>query len=81
MPSTARDLGVRDPFDPKENIHGGVAYLSYCLRRFEDVKLALAAYNAGPGIVSKLKCVPPYEETRNFVKKVLRHRDHYDAIL
>jgi len=81
MPLTAKDLGVRDPFDPEENIHGGVAYLSYCLRRFEDVELALAAYNAGPGIVSRLKCVPPYQETRNFVARVLRHRARYDAVL
>lgn len=80
MPLTARDLGVRDPFDPEENIRAGVAYLSYCLLKFNDVKLALAAYNAGPGIVSRLKRVPPYTETQNFVKKVLRHQADYNVI-
>jgi len=80
MPATAMDLGVGNPFDPEENIRGGVAYLSHCLRRFGDLRLALAAYNAGPGLVSRLKRIPPYEETQNFVKTVLRHRAFYDAM-
>ncbi len=81
MPMTGRDLGVENPFDPEENIHGGVAYLSYCLRTFNNVKLALAAYNAGPGLVSRLKRIPPIKETQNFVRDVLRHKIHYDQII
>jgi soluble lytic murein transglycosylase-like protein len=72
MPGTARDLGVEDPMRPRENIRGGVQYLSQMLDRFGgDVRLALAAYNAGPGAVEKFGGVPPYPETQDFVKKVL----------
>jgi len=81
MPMTAMDLGVENPFDPEENIHGGVAYLSYCIRKFNDVKLALAAYNAGPGLVSKLNQIPSFKETRDFVQDVLRHKTDYDPII
>jgi soluble lytic murein transglycosylase len=72
MPGTARDLGVENPMRPRENIRGGVQYLSQMLDRFGgDVRLALAAYNAGPGAVEKFGGVPPYPETQDFVKKVL----------
>jgi soluble lytic murein transglycosylase-like protein len=71
MPATARELGVDDPFHPEDNIRGGVAYLRQLLDRYDnDVELALAAYNAGPGSVERYGAVPPYRETRNYVKKI-----------
>jgi soluble lytic murein transglycosylase-like protein len=71
MPATARNLGVRDPFHPGENIRGGVEYLAALLARFDrDVVRALAAYNAGPERVERYNGVPPYRETQNYVKKI-----------
>lgn len=72
MPNTAKSLGVYDPFNPEQNIEGGTKYLKYLLKRFDgDLKLALAAYNAGPAVVEKYRSVPPYSETRRYVKNVL----------
>lgn len=72
MPGTAALMGVRDPFDPEQNIAGGVGYLRHCLDRFQhNVPLAVAAYNAGPGAVAKYCSVPPYSETQSFVQNVL----------
>jgi soluble lytic murein transglycosylase-like protein len=71
MPATARSLGVADPFHPEENIRGGVSYLAGLLARYDqDVELALAAYNAGPGAVERYGRIPPYRETRDYVKKI-----------
>lgn len=72
MPSTALSLGVKNPFDPRENIFGGARYLRSLLDRFGgDVRLALAAYNAGPGTVEKYNGVPPFPETQKYLQRVL----------
>ena len=73
MPGTASDLGLADPFDPVQNIHGGARYLSDCIHRFMDLKLGLAAYNAGPNLVAKLKRIPSIEETQDYVKNVMKY--------
>ena len=72
MPATAREFGVRNPFNPDENVRGGVAYLRQLLDRYDgNEQLALAAYNAGPGAVDKHgQAIPPYRETRDYVTKV-----------
>src|SRR6267142_1713065 len=72
MPSTAQQFGVRNPFNPIENIRAGVAYLRELLDRYQNnEQLALAAYNAGPGAVDKYgQSVPPYRETRNYVAQI-----------
>ena len=72
MPATAAEYGVADPYDPHENIRGGVAYLRSLLTRYDDKEeLALAAYNAGPGAVEKYGgTVPPYRETMDYVDRI-----------
>ena len=79
MPATARAMGVRRPFTPSENIRGGVRYLRSLLDRFEDLDLALAAYNAGPEAVERYGGIPPYPETEAYVVKVLSHYRRYQA--
>lgn len=70
-PDTARRFGVKDIFDPTENIQGGIRYLQFLIDHFDDnLELAVAAYNAGENAVDKYNGVPPYPETRNYVNKV-----------
>jgi len=72
MPATARRYGVRRVFDPRDNVRGGVRYLSYLLDRFDgDLELVLAGYNAGENAVDRQGGIPPYPETRHYVRKVL----------
>ena len=78
MPRTAQDLKVSNSFDPSENIRGGVRYLKFLLDTFKgDVALALAAYNAGLSKVAQYRGIPPYEETRNYVGKVLSYQKSF----
>jgi soluble lytic murein transglycosylase-like protein len=80
MPATAASLGVRDAYDPAQNVAGGTRYLRGLLDRFGgDKRLAIAAYNAGPGAVEKYRDVPPYRETRNYVQNVLASFDKYSS--
>ncbi len=72
MPQTARELGVLDPYHPRDNVQGGMAYLARLLDRYDgNLALALAAYNAGPAAVDRYGGVPPYPETQRFVDRVL----------
>jgi soluble lytic murein transglycosylase-like protein len=76
MPGTARELGVKNPWDPDENLRAGARYLKSMLERFGgDLQLALAGYNAGPATVERYGQVPPYTETRSFVRRVLELRE------
>jgi hypothetical protein len=80
MPTTAKSLGVKDAFDPAGNIDGGVRYFRQLLDRFDgDVKLALAAYNAGSRYVRKYGGIPPFKATRIYIKKVLKYHRKYQA--
>ncbi len=74
MDSTAQSMGVQDPLDPQQNIHGGARYLAQLLHTFQgDLNLALAAYNAGPTAVRKYGGIPPFPETQQYVQKVSRY--------
>ena len=76
MPATAVDLSVEDPFDPRDNIDGGVRHLKRLMKRFHnDLPLVLAAYNAGEQAVINHRGIPPYRETRQYVVRVLRRYD------
>lgn len=76
--STAQDMGVRNVWNPAENIYGGSKYISGLLDKYDgNVKLALAAYNAGPGNVDKYNGVPPFQETQQYVQRVLGYYQHF----
>ncbi|MCG2752145.1 MAG: lytic transglycosylase domain-containing protein [Desulfobacteraceae bacterium] len=76
MPENLNDLAINDPFDPWQNIMGGSKYLRTLLDRFGGkIALALAAYNAGPTRVEEHEGIPPFQETRNYVRQVLRYAD------
>ncbi len=77
MPGTARQLGVRKVYDPAQNLDGGARYLRAQLLRLRSKRLALAAYNAGPGAVRRFRGVPPYAETRTYVKRILAREAQY----
>jgi soluble lytic murein transglycosylase-like protein len=81
MPPTARELKVTNPFDPRQNLYGGIKHLRRLLDMFEgDVVLALAAYNAGHNAVLRTNGIPPYEETRTYVARVLEYTEHYRQV-
>lgn len=72
MPATAKNMGVKDPYNTVQNVEGGVKYLKSMLNKYNgNIILALAAYNAGPGAVDKYSGVPPYSETQNYVRNIL----------
>ena len=78
MPETSKNLNVLNPFDPRENIDAGAKYLRYLLKRFDqNLRLSLAAYNAGETTVSELGGVPNYRETKNYVTEVLNYYSEY----
>jgi soluble lytic murein transglycosylase-like protein len=80
MPRTAQNMGVRNPFDPRENIFGGARYLRVLANMFNgDLILTIAAYNAGEGAVIRHRGVPPYDETRRYVENVLRRYYEFRA--
>ena len=78
MPATGRDLNLEQPFDPQSNILAGTNYLKYLIEKFNNLPLAIAAYNAGPGAVERYNYkVPPYKETQDYVKRVLRYYEQF----
>lgn len=82
MPATARNFGVKNIFDPKQNAEGGARYFRFLLNELDgNEELSLAAYNAGIAPVQQYKAVPPFEQTKTFVKRVLKLRDHYRQVL
>ena len=78
MPTTASVLGVNDCFHPEDNIVGGIRHLGYLIDLFKgDIPLALAAYNAGEGAVARYRGIPPYSQTRMYIRRVLDHYERY----
>ena len=77
VPDTARTLGIANPFDPEQNIAAGTKYFRYLLNRFDDQRIALAAYNAGPTNVERFGGVPPFAETKAYIEKVNRRHTRY----
>lgn len=80
MPATARRFGVNDPWNPEQNIEGGAKYISWLMRRYNNLEKTVAAYNAGEGNVDKYGGIPPFRETRDYVKRVLsRYNNLYSG--
>jgi soluble lytic murein transglycosylase-like protein len=80
MDGTAKDMGVKNSFDPRDNIMGGTKYLSTLLEKYDgDLKLSLAAYNAGPGNVEKYEGIPPFDETKTYVTRVLGYLNYLEG--
>jgi len=78
MPDNLSAFGIRDPFDPRENVMGGTRYLKSLMEKYNrNLSLTLAAYNAGPGVVDRYKDIPPYPETETYVEKVLSYYSQY----
>jgi soluble lytic murein transglycosylase-like protein len=75
MPKTQQDLGLTTPFDARDNIEAGIRYLRMLMDRFPSLPLALAAYNAGPGAVERYRGIPPFPETRDYVRRVMANYD------
>lgn len=81
MPKTAAIYGVTDIYDPVQNVSAGVQYLKYLMDRYQNKhKLVLAAYNAGPKAVARYKGIPPYRETRKYVKRVMKYKRQYSML-
>lgn len=80
MPETQARFGVRNPFDAEENIQAGTSYLTFLLRKFGNLKLALAAYNAGEGPILAYGAVPPFDETTEYVDRVLQLYEKYKTV-
>lgn len=81
MPGTAKDMGVKDAFDPAQNVNGGARYLAFLLKHFKDEELAVAAYNAGPGRVGRAGRIPDIPETQAYVVNVLGLARAYEGML
>ncbi|MFN4197009.1 MAG: lytic transglycosylase domain-containing protein [Caldimicrobium sp.] len=81
IPTTAKLVGLSNPFDPVENIYSGAKYLKWLLDEFKDLKLSLAAYNAGPEAVRQYGGIPPYPETQNYVQNVLYYYKLYKNLI
>ena len=78
MPQNFKPLGIRDPFDPRQNINAGALYFKQMYDRFKGkLALSLAAYNAGPTAVDRYKTIPPYEETEEYVRRVMKYYYNY----
>ncbi len=78
MPGVCKDFNVIDPFDIRENIRAGAGYFRWLFDRFKDITLAMAAYNAGPGRIVEYNGVPPFKETRHYIKKVIWYSGYYE---
>lgn len=81
MPETADYLGVKNPFEPKKNIYGGAKYFAEQVETFGRMDLALAAYNAGPTLVKRVRRVPIFSETIAYVAKVFEHEENYSILI
>jgi soluble lytic murein transglycosylase-like protein len=79
MPHNFKELGIYNPFDPRQNIMAGTLYLRRLVNKFDNLSLALAAYNAGPTVVSTYNNIPPYKETQDYVRRVLRYYKYYNG--